>query len=345
MSFKWPGTPSPRPREHELADYAELVAWQHGMVSLTEVSRVLGRLAENDYSAAVGEGDPVSDIENVSGGVPEEDEVDQLAEDAFTELDRRVGACGPRGYPYKIAEQGYTLRIRTASSSPKHLLYCYLLLATRLNMTHNRHHADMDGTLLFEGLAAAAAQDYLGPRAESMVFGTSADAPNFKAKVNRLCECIEEGGMFRDRLGGQTSFRDGKLDIVAWKPFADRRPGKLIAFGQCKTGTSYKDSLTQLQPDSFLRKWVLDPPLFTPVRMFFLSEALPTTDWKHLASDAGLLFDRCRVVEFANGVDDATVRRITAWTSAAAKANQLPPAASAGWATRPAVPDGEPVIR
>ena len=51
--------------------------------------------------------------------------------------------------------------------------------------------------------------------------------------------------------------KDGKLDIVVWRRFADGRPGQLIGFGQCKTGTSWPDDLTKLQPEGFCAKWML----------------------------------------------------------------------------------------
>ena len=118
--------------------------------------------------------------------------------------------------------------------------------------------------------------------------------------------------------------RDGKLDVVVWKHFTDGLAGKLIAFGQCKTGTSYRDSLTQLQPDSFCRKWLRSPLVLTPVRMFFVSEALPRSLWRNDSIDAGLLFDRCRIVDFCDNVSRDVLVKVTTWTAAAAKATELP---------------------
>ena len=65
--FKWPGTPSARSPEHELADYAELVCWKHNSASTTVLSADLGRLDENDYY----------------DGVPEEEETDQVVTAAY----------------------------------------------------------------------------------------------------------------------------------------------------------------------------------------------------------------------------------------------------------------------
>lgn len=111
---------------------------------------------------------------------------------------------------------------------------------------------------------------------------------------------------------------------MVWKHFTDRLPGKLIAFGQCKTGTHYRDTLTQLQPDSFCRKWFRSSPAVVPVRMFFVAEALSRSNWYDTASDAGLLFDRCRIVDFCDNVQMTVLARMKGWTAAAARATTLP---------------------
>lgn len=304
--FKWPREPSARAPEHELADFAELVAWQRNSMSMTALSRFLGRLEENDYS----------------DGVPEEEETDHLAEDAYREIEQRKEGCGD-GYPFEITKEGYTLRTSQKVENHKHIIYRYLLLATRLNMKDNRRHAGIDGALLFEELAAEVAREYLGARAESLVFGTAAENADFQGKVEDLCRRIQEGDGFVNHDKAPPNERDGKLDVVVWKHFTDGLPGKLIAFGQCKTGTSYKDELTQLQPDAFCRKWLRSSPVLTPVRLFFVSEALLRSRWRSASIDAGLLFDRCRIVDFCNDVSADVVGKIKAWTEAAARATDL----------------------
>ena len=305
--FKWPGTPSPSADAHELADFAELSAWQKGRFSRTELSRILGRLGENDHS----------------GGVRIDDAVADSVEAAYNEIEQRAEVCGS-GYPFALIRRAQTLRFVGRTESVKHIIYQYLLLATRLIMSSNRIHGNIDGTLVFEELAAEVARNYLGDRARSFVFGTANQQPGFLGKVNDLCGQLGEGGGFVNRNATMTTAQDGKLDVVAWKPFTDGRSSKLILFGQCKTGTSYEDTLTQLQPDGFCRKWLQDPLLLTPVRVFFITEALRWHNWHNTAVDAGLLFDRCRIVDFCDGIDAAVITQVVEWTAAAAQATGLP---------------------
>ena len=304
--FKWPGVPSAQADLNELADFVELMAWQRESRSITATLQDLGRLEENDYS----------------DGVPEEEAAEEIVEAAYSELSQRQEFCRT-GYPFVLDQQGHTLRVRQDCQESKAIIYKYLLLATRLNMTANRRYSGYDGTLLLEELAAEVAREYFGGRAESLVFGTAAAAAGFPDKVNDLCSKMGEGGVFKNRNEAAPTAKDGKLDVVVWKSFTDGAAGKLIGFGQCKTGTHYKDQLAQLQPSSFCQKWLRDQPAFIPIRMLFIAEALSRGHWYSAVSDAGLLFDRCRIIDFCDSVAPEVLGKIKAWTEAAAKDHDL----------------------
>ena len=85
---------------------------------------------------------------------------------------------------------------------------------------------------------------------------------------------------------------------MVWKPFSDKNPGKLIGFGQCKTGTHWKKELTILQPDSFCKKWFQEQPTVNPLRLFFISESILRNKWYEHSTDGGILFDRCRIMDY-----------------------------------------------
>ncbi len=305
--FKWPGVPSPFADEHELADFVELKCWQEGHTSAVALERSLGRVADYVHT----------------GGVSEEEEIPVYVENAFMEIERRTEACG-EGYPFRLGEKGDTLYFPLYEKEWKQAIYKYLLLATRLNMRDDRNHAGIDGTLLLEELSAETCREYFGDRSESMVFGTAAGGLGFKEKVNGLCASIGEGNGYEAKGNKKVREKDGKLDVAAWKHFSDRLPGKFIAFGQCKTGTHYRDDLPNLRPESFCAKWMQSMPAVVPMRMFFLAEALPQGDFYNLGSDAGLLFDRCRIVDYSNLVSKSILAKVENWTVAAASATGLP---------------------
>jgi len=306
--FKWPdGQPSARAPQHELADFLELRALRENGESMTGLSEFLGRNDENDYSQ----------------GVPADDHTVRLVEEAYEEIEARRERCGAGGYPFHVPPEGNSLHPLGKAANHRHVIYVYLLLATRLNMKSNRIHDGIDGTLLFEEVSAEVAREYLGARAESIVFGTN-EGSGFRAKVNELCKRMREGGGYREIDDQVFSPQDGKLDVVAWKHFSDGLPGKLTLFGQCKTGTNYGRELTQLQPDSFCKKWIELPLALTPVRLFFVSEALPESRWSEMSIDAGLLFDRCRIIDYCGNLSERVLERARVWTQAAARATGLP---------------------
>ena len=305
--FKWPEPPSPAAGEHEVADFLELVAWRDSGMSVVELKQLLGLLDEADYA----------------DGVPEENAIDGSVEHVFAEVERRRDACSG-AYPFVIDNGGQSLRFDVEDGNDSHAIYLFLLLATRLDMAKDRQQGEVDGTKVFEELGAQSARCYLGPRAESMVFGTAAGGDGFAAKVDDLCRRLGEGDGFDDRFGGGEKTKDDKLDVVAWTPFADGQRSKIILFGQCKTGTHYKDQLTELQPDVFCDNWWCSPPAFTPTRTFFVAEALSRVDWGRTASKAGLLFDRCRIVDVSDTVSPGVLEGIRTWTRAAAVAANLP---------------------
>lgn len=238
------------------------------------------------------------------------------------EVGQREQACGD-GYPFGWECDGQALKL-DSDGGGRRLVYLYLLLATRLNMKDSRRHASIDGTLLLEDLSAEVARAYFGQRAESYVFGSS-NHKSFGDKMDDLCARLNEGGGFR-KQEARPGMRDGGLDVVVWKHFADKSLGKLIGFGQCKTGTSYRDQLAELHADTFWAKWAMEPRLaVTPMRMYFVAEALSRNSWRNDLIDAGLLFDRCRVVDYCDGCRSDVLVSLSKWTNAAALAHKLPP--------------------
>ena len=309
MMYKWPNIPSERASAHEIADFVELSAWRDRSASIVSISRDIARIAEIDYSSGV----PEDDEEGVMG---------QKLHDAYFEIEKRLISCGKtRGYPFKVENPESTLRMHFRDSCNQHIVYQYLLLVTRLSKGGNHRFESISGADLFEELCAQIARSYLGNRAESLVFGT-ASGGSFRGKVLDLTQRIGEGRGAKKEISSST--RDGKLDVVAWKPFADQIDGKLILFAQCKTGTGYRDSVTQLRPQEFCQKYMLKQPAVIPMRAFFVSEALPRTGarnrvkWYEMATDSGLFFDRCRIIDYCESLESNTVERIRKWTDAAA---------------------------
>ena len=308
MVFKLPGIPTSQADTHELADFAELLCWMRGSTSEREIVAALGRIDDNDTMAGC------NDVEDENGATLDE---------VMNEIERRDTACGS-GYPFKLELEGTVLKCCPVTpEATQSIVYLYLLLSTRLNMKSDRIHADIDGADLLETLSAHALKSYLGTsNARSMVFGTSKSG-TFPDRVNNLCQELREGTGFRSLDNAPVQAKDDKLDAVAWIPFADRLPSQLIIFAQCKTGTSWHDSTAQLQPGVFIDKWMGGKVLVNPLRAFCVSEAIDTSRFRGIAKSAGVLFDRCRLVQFSDGLSGTTLSKIQTWTKAALETDPL----------------------
>lgn len=301
--FKLPNLPSPQAETHELADFIELLCWEKGFASKREIVAYLGRIDDND---------------NNIGCDDDDDRNSDLLDEVMNEIERRASGCGG-GYPFRLDPEGTVLRNNADNNDHKSSLYRYLLLSTRLNMKDNRVHAGIDGANLLEEIAAHALKNYIGgTRARALVFGTSMSG-RFKDKVDALCRELREGTGFRSLDDACVQANDDKLDAVAWVPFSDSLPGQLIVFGQCKTGTNWNELVAQLQPDTFIKKWMMGPILINPVRAFCISEAANRSRWKGTCAATGILLDRCRLVDFCDNIDTVLLGKVNDWTVAAKK--------------------------
>jgi hypothetical protein len=231
-------------------------------------------------------------------GVPEDEELEPQITDAVNEIDRRFGFCGSR-YPFKVEAKGHVITVNPRVDEVVREVYAFLLFATRLDMKENRKQNNIDGALLFEELSEYVGKYYFGERTESFLFGTACSESNFETKIKFLIKQLGEGGSFKNR--NQTSpntNKDDDLDVVVWKSFSDGSPGKLIGFGQCKTGTYWKNELKIMQPLSFCSKWFCDMPAVHPLRLFFISESILRNRWYEHSLEGGVLFDRCRIMDY-----------------------------------------------
>ena len=199
-------------------------------------------------------------------------------------------------------------------------------------MQSDREHDGLNGTELFEEFCLHVAWSYFGGGGAKpvgkLLFGTarqrlqwsnkrSPSQSQFGAHVNELCERIGEGSHFRSKDPIQTLRpKDDKLDVVVWRSFSDQMPGKLIAFGQCKTGSNWPDDISQLQPHSFCLNWMHNQPPVPIVRLFFVTARVPNIRF-YLSSYAGIFFDRCRLLEFADALPADLKRRCHRWALAA----------------------------
>lgn len=278
MSYKLRSGLSSDPDFVELADYWEIECLRKvdHSASLLDIAKSFGI------------------IEDVQEDEVEEKEIelDEKLQNVVNEIERRKKSCAGK-YPFKLNDTNYILSPDDTVPKDWHWLYIYLLLATRNDMHKEKRVNDIDGTLVFEKVSKDSLVGYLGKKAQGLIFGTAA-AGNFYEKLEELIKVILDGELKLKQNGLTYNPQDDKLDIVAWIPFEDEQPSKVICFAQCKTGTHWIGTIEQLNVSSFLKKWFSDHPIVDPLRTFMIADIVNPKDFKTRTVN-NLFMDRCRV--------------------------------------------------
>jgi len=156
-----------------------------------------------------------------------------------------------------------------------------------------------DMAALFERLTVDATQQLMGPQATAIRFGW----PSEHGRPERFGDAIE---WLATKMGikSGTSFRsplrkDGGVDVIAWRPFPDKRPGFPIALVQC----TVQREVVSKSRDIDLRNWSnwlaldIDP---TTILAIPGTVAKPE-QWNEIALRA-LILDRIRIVGLLDGI-------------------------------------------
>ena len=253
----------------------------------------------------------------------------QVAEDAFNELSDRLQSCGGgkselNRYPFSLTVGSTLLSVKRPFrlNSNFGLLYWFLLFVTRADMSSSARTLDRtDPTKVFERLCAEVLAEFWGGESEysgAMVVGTARakGKTEFKTRIDELCRKMGEGNGWR--LGALSpGAGDGKLDVAAWKRFADKRQGGLIGFAQCKTGIHWKDHLTKLRPETFCRRFFQQVPTVVPLRLYMVPNRIVSHRWEEHSMDGGLLLDRCRILQYGGHISSSVLRQCKRWVHAA----------------------------
>ena len=287
MSYKLASGLSPQPNVVELADFWEIEC-------LRRVDHTVSIL---DISQSRGIADDVQE-----GDAEEHDmELENEQVNVIEEVRRRINSSNDK-YPFKLDDDSYILSLNFDVEEDSLWVYIYLLLATRNNMLHNKIVLGIDGTQIFEKLSRDTLINYLGANAKGLNFGT-ANEGGFYEKLASLVLGMKEG--YLQSIDNEINYnpQDDTLDVVAWIPFYDGLPSKIICFGQCKTGTHWQGTIKQLNVSDFLKKWFSRHPAVNPIETFMVADILQE-DYFYNRSVNNLFFDRCRVICFSSATNE-----------------------------------------
>ena len=296
------------PPEHH-ADFLELCTLRSEKRSVSAQEYIRDLRIGNATEALADDEDEDAEIEG-------DEEAEDLAKNAFDEIDERLRNFGSSAghYPFEVATN--TVSLRTGGDKS---LYTFLALLSWFGK--DAGPSGTDGEKIFEDVCARAAEVYFGGtngRVFSVVFGFPRRVlpKGFASALDALCLSIGEGGSHRKGRPKLPDQKDGKLDIVTWVEFQDRRQGKLISFGQCATGQNWEEKISELPTtDRWCGHWMADTPTVLPVRSFFVPHRIDRDSWSHSCTFGGILYDRCRIASLASTADAKLGGQWAAWSA------------------------------
>ena len=243
------------------------------------------------------------EMERIDDAMPDEEEpevappavreaVSRKRDSVYTELEERSKAASG-GYPFTLSNTG-VLQLKSAWQDYAAYTFC-LCLSYRVwcGLPDNK-----PAQRLFEHLATTAAAGYIG--GAGVRFGAPREGlpTGFTKAIAELCRLIGEGDGWSGTPPAMA--KDDDVDVVAWVPFPDGLPGKLLMFGQCTTAYDWStgNKPKSLDPVGFCENWFKTQPEPMPVKSFFVPHVVSSTTWRariHHIRSTGLFFDRCRI--------------------------------------------------
>ena len=233
----------------------------------------------------------------------EDERADELALEAFLEVEQRVVAAGD-SYPF-VLHSASLLQIKDDRDWQQYIAYIFCLCLSYFGWRQERD-APVNPWLLFEELSCVAAEQYVHGKVFPFGKRCSEGEGAFPRAVDELCKAIGEGQGFRtQRHQGQ---QDDGVDLVAWRDFEDMRESKLLLFGQCASGGNWRSKREDLDPRAFWSQWMIEGSVSPLIRSFFVPHRIIRGSWGFHARKTDILFDRCRLCYWSWLNNDAITR-------------------------------------
>lgn len=225
----------------------------------------------------------------------------------FAEIGRRRWIAGGA---YPLAIDGGAIKFDSGSNFE---FYKFLLLISLDGpMRRGRKFKDIDE--MFDKLVCAALKAYLGEGSESLRFGwpvSDGRPKQFMAALEWLSTRI---GLPVGSGVPASSTKDGGVDVVAWKPFADQRSAFLVAFAQCTVQMKWYPK----------RRDVIERVWFSRIDTggwALTALAIPFNipknfeNWDDLRRSVNLVFDRLRLAQTLVNSDSTQFASMIRWSN------------------------------
>ena len=312
-------SPLPTDTRSRHADWLETLclARSRGRVTRADVLRLLDRFDDGGHVVEIEEetGDEL-DSEILEG------ERSGRADEVLTELEYRERILGAR-YPFalEMMDVDWSLRRRNEQDDPKttaarsSYLFCLLACAIRDQRVSGAGTSDLTKQIpdLFQAIATKAAAGALcgeaisfgWPRPERTGFRQALQGASRRLGLGRVLDEVP--------LWSSGKEKDASIDVIAWRDLVDKRPGKLVLFGQVASGNDWTEKSVKNDISIFL-SWFSEQPtkhylpaIFIPFPQHHSCAGKASETFEDVAvaeawlreQKFGLVIDRLRIVGFA----------------------------------------------
>jgi hypothetical protein len=253
------------------ASGAELADWAEGVVVI-EARRRISRAELRGRMRLVAEDDAETQIDLM-----------------LSEVERRRALLGD-AYPFTTDDAGLVRAPGTAAS----LYDLLLLLAVSPDFRTRRAFAEPD--LMFDRVVQQALRMHLGHSAVGVRFAFPSSDGRPKGFPHAVKWLAERMGLAIGAGTPMPQSKDGGVDVVAWRPFGDRRSGFIVILAQATLQLDWQNKAKDVVRDRW-RGWIdlgVDPVTVLAVPHVI---APGYAGWDQLRRTVALVLDRVRLVE------------------------------------------------
>lgn len=236
------------------------------------------------------------------------EEVELASNLVFKEVKRRRQICGNR-YPF-IVEEKSVLYDDAADGE----FYKFLLLVVASPLLRNeKRHDEVDQ--LFDDLVLDAIRGYLGEGSAAVRFGWPASGGRPKKFGDAIAWLTAQMNLQPGVGVALPQSKDGGVDIVAWKPFNDRKAAYVVILAQCTVRTNWIPKAKDIIDMVWLAWLDTGRPVVIALAIPFIIP--PQFDrWDSLRRTVGVVFDRLRICQYLAAFSSANHATMVAWANA-----------------------------
>jgi hypothetical protein len=241
-----------------------------------------------------------------AAGAGEGDELEVSVALVFKEIAWRKRIGGSR-YPFTTE----SLFVRQDPAADSEFYKFLLLIEVSPSLREEKRQREVD--VLFDNVVVAALKRYLGDRSEGLRFGSPPTGDRPSEFGDALHWLAAKTGLTVGSGKYPVGAKDGGVDVVAWKPFKDRKTGFAIVLAQATVRLDWFPKKTDIIDDVWFSWLDTGRRAVTALAVPFLVRESPER-WDVLRHAVNVVLDRLRLCENLEGILSTEFPEMTSWS-------------------------------